>query len=167
MILPDWFYAAVLDNALVLTIDPAYFSLSGGLERWLYRIVRKHGGRQAEGWQFDIAHLHAKSGSLSPLKHFAYDLRDIVRRQPLPGYRLVIERLRHGGERFSFTPIPSAFAAMRLDPRSRSNLGISCKSARAIGDRSLSCHQGPDPRAIRDQNPQKTKEFCGSPGALT
>jgi plasmid replication initiation protein len=107
LILPDWFYAAVLDNALVLTIDPAYFSLSGGLERWLYRIVRKHGGRQAEGWQFDIAHLHAKSGSLSPLKHFAYDLRDIVRRQPLPGYRLVIERLRHGGERFSFAPRPA------------------------------------------------------------
>ena len=109
LILPDWFYAAVLDNALVLTIDPAYFSLSGGLERWLYRIVRKHGGRQAEGWQFDIAHLHAKSGSLSPLKHFSYDLRDIVRRQSLPGYQLVIERLRHGGERFSFAPIPVTF----------------------------------------------------------
>jgi plasmid replication initiation protein len=105
LILPDWFYAAVLDNALVLTIDAAYFSLSGGLERWLYRVVRKHGGRQAEGWQFDLTHLHAKSGSLSPLKHFAYDLRDIVRRQPLPGYRLVIERLRHGGERLSFSPI--------------------------------------------------------------
>jgi plasmid replication initiation protein len=116
LILPDWFYAAVLDNALVLTIDPAYFALSGGLERWLYRIVRKHGGRQAEGWQFDIAHLHAKSGSLSPLKHFAYDLRDIVRRQPLPGYRLVIERLRHGGERFSFTPIPISFRSYAARP---------------------------------------------------
>ena len=34
-------------------------------------------------------HLHAKSGSLSPLKHFAYDVREIVRRQTLPGYRLV------------------------------------------------------------------------------
>ncbi len=39
LILPDWFYAAVLDDALVLTIDQAYFSLTGGLERWLYRIV--------------------------------------------------------------------------------------------------------------------------------
>ena len=116
LILPDWFYAAVLDNALVLTIDPAYFSLSGGLERWLYRIVRKHGGRQAEGWQFDISHLHAKSGSLSPLKHFAYDLRNIVRRQPLPGYQLVIERLRHGGERFSFTPIPLSFRSYAARP---------------------------------------------------
>ena len=49
LILPDWFYAGVLDDALVLTIDRAYFDLTGGLERWLYRIVRKHGGRQADG----------------------------------------------------------------------------------------------------------------------
>ena len=92
LILPDWFYAGVLDDALVLTIDRAYFDLTGGLERWLYRVVRKHGGRQAGGWSFDFRHLHAKSGSLSPLKHFAYDLREIVRRQTLPGYRLLIER---------------------------------------------------------------------------
>ena len=37
LILPDWFYAGVLDEALVLTIDRAYFDLTGGLERWLYR----------------------------------------------------------------------------------------------------------------------------------
>ena len=81
LILPDWFYAGVLDEALVLTIDRAYFDLTGGLERWLYRLVRKHGGRQEGGWSFDLKHLHAKSGSLSPLKHFAYDLREIVRRE--------------------------------------------------------------------------------------
>ena len=46
LIMPDWFYRAVLDDALVLTIDPAYFGLTGGLERWLYRLVRKHAGRQ-------------------------------------------------------------------------------------------------------------------------
>src|SRR6202171_4039304 len=106
LILPDWFYTGVLDEALVLTIDRAYFDLTGGLERWLYRIVRKHGGRQDGGWSFDLIHLHVKSGSLSPLKHFAYDLREIVRRQKLPGYRLVIERGLHGVERLNFTPIP-------------------------------------------------------------
>src|ERR1044072_3215320 len=65
LILPDWFYAGILDDALVLTIDRAYFDLTGGLERWLYRVVRKHGGRQVCGWSFDFRHLHAKSGSLS------------------------------------------------------------------------------------------------------
>jgi plasmid replication initiation protein len=108
LIVPDWFYAAVLDDALVLTIDPAYFDLTGGLERWLYRLVRKHGGRQEYGWSFDFIHLHAKSGSLSPLKHFAYDLREIVRRQPLPGYRLAIEQPAAGPERLSFVPVDLA-----------------------------------------------------------
>lgn len=105
MIVPDWFYAGVLDRALVLTIDPDYFSLTGGLERWLYRIVRKHGGRQSGGWSFDIEHLHLKSGALSPLKRFAFEVRDIVRRQPLPGYVLSIDRPL-GRERLNFVPVP-------------------------------------------------------------
>ena len=91
LILPDWFYAGVMNDAFVLTIDRAYFELTGGLERWLYRLVRKHGGRQPNGWGFDLRHLHLKSGSLSPFKSFAFDVRDIVRRQSLPGYRLRLE----------------------------------------------------------------------------
>ena len=105
LIVPDWFYAAVLDNALVLTIDRAYFDLTGGLERWLYRVVRKHGGAQPGGWCFEVAHLHVKSGGLSSLKRFAFELRDIVRRQPLPGYRLAMERTPLGRELFTFKPI--------------------------------------------------------------
>jgi len=101
LILPDWFYAGVLEQGLILTIDRAYFALTGGLERWLYRLVRKHGGRQAGGWSFDIAYLHRKSGVLSPLKRFAYELRAIARRQPLPGYRLHLEHL-FGIERLAF-----------------------------------------------------------------
>lgn len=91
-VLPDWFYRGVVDRSLVLAIDPAYFRLTGGIERWLYRIARKHAGRQPKGWQFEIAHLHEKSGSLARLADFAFDLRRIAVRQPLPGYRLRIER---------------------------------------------------------------------------
>ncbi|QDL91066.1 replication initiator protein A [Paroceanicella profunda] len=105
LILPDWFYAGVLERALVLTIDRAYFDLTGGLERWLYRIVRKHGGRQAGGWSFDVPHLHLKSGVLSPLRRFAFELRAIVARQPLPGYVLALEHAL-GRDRLNFTPIP-------------------------------------------------------------
>jgi plasmid replication initiation protein len=118
LILPDWFFAGVLDRALVLTIDQAYFDLTGGLERWLYRLVRKHGGRQAGGWVFDFRHLHAKSGSLSRFSSFAFELRRIVARQPLPGYRLAVRRLRGGGEALTFTPDASAAdarLAARLD----------------------------------------------------
>ena len=104
LIVPDWFYRAVLDDALILTIDRKYFALTGGLERWLYRIVRKHAGRQPAGWRFEFRHLHAKSASLSPFKRFAFELRDIALRQPLPGYRLALERDRTGRELLAFTP---------------------------------------------------------------
>jgi plasmid replication initiation protein len=105
LILPDWFYSAVIDSALVLTIDRAYFGLTGGLERWLYRLVRKHGGHQSGGWSFDVSHLYLKSGVLSPRKQFAFDLRRIVLQQPLPGYTLRIETTL-GRERLSFVAIP-------------------------------------------------------------
>jgi len=102
LILPDWFYRAVLDDALVLTIDRTYFGLTGGLERWLYRLVRKHGGQQPTGWAFDFRHLYIKSASNSPFKRFAFELRDMARRQPLPGYRLSVKRDRGGREWLAF-----------------------------------------------------------------
>lgn len=120
LILPDWFYAGVVNRSLVLTIDRAYFQLTGGLERWLYRLVRKHGGFQAGGWSFDFAHLHLKSGALSPLKQFAFDVRAIVQRQALPGYRLTIE-YAFGRERLMFVanpvdPIDKAMRRLKLKP---------------------------------------------------
>lgn len=94
LIVPDWFYTGVLDRALILTIDPRYFLLTGGIERWLYRLVRKHAGRQLRGWRFDLHHLHVKSGSLAPFARFAFEIRRIVAGQRLPGYRLHIEKSR-------------------------------------------------------------------------
>jgi len=104
LILPDWFYAGVLENTLVLTIDRAYFGLSGGIERWLYRLVRKHAGRQPAGWRFDFRHLHLKSGSLTPFASFAFELRRIARQQALPGYHLTVERATSGEEALAFRP---------------------------------------------------------------
>ena len=106
-VLPDWFYQGVLDRRLVLTIDPGYFALTGGIERWLYRVARKHAGRQAEGWRFDLRHLHTKSASTARFTDFALDVRRIAARQPLPGYRLEIERL------FDVTGFTGEFIVMR------------------------------------------------------
>jgi plasmid replication initiation protein len=91
-VLPEWFYRGILERRLVLAIDPAYFALSGGIERWLYRVARKHASRQRNGWRFELRHLHAKSASLERFSYFALDIRRIVARQPLPGYRLAFER---------------------------------------------------------------------------
>ena len=52
-------------------------------------------------------------------QHFAYDLRDIVRRQALPGYRLTIEQPTSGPDRLSCVPTdPAPFGTPR---RRRSN----------------------------------------------
>jgi plasmid replication initiation protein len=90
-VLPEWFYRGVLDRSLVLTIDPAYFALTGGIERWLYRVARRHAGHQPQGWAFELRHLYAKSGSAARFSDFALDVRRIARRQTLPGYDLLIE----------------------------------------------------------------------------
>ena len=137
LIVPDWFYRAVLDDALVLTIDRAYFDLTGGMERWLYRIVRKHGGRQRNGWRFDFRHLHLKSGSLSPFKRFAFELRDIIRRQPLPGYTLFVEVEIGGRMLLAFEP---AACGQHVDNVVLSGTGTIVPS----GTR-LSCYREPKP----------------------
>jgi plasmid replication initiation protein len=117
-VLPDWFYRGVIDRSLVLTIDPAYFSLTGGIERWLYRVARKHAGRQPKGWSFEIAHLHAKSSSLVRVSDFALQIRRIAVRQPLPGYQLHIESearrelLRIVPSKLSTSPVDSAVEAL-------------------------------------------------------
>lgn len=106
LILPDWFYAGVMDEALVLTIDPAYFKLTGGIERWLYRLVRKHGGKQAQGWQFSFRHLYLKSGSMARFSDFACDIRRIAQRQALPGYVMGVQRDANGAETLLFRSVP-------------------------------------------------------------
>jgi plasmid replication initiation protein len=112
-VLPEWFYNSVIDRSLVLAIDPAYFRLTGGIERWLYRVARKHAGHQRHGWTFELAHLHRKSGSLARPSDFALDLRRIAARQRLPGYTLQIRRdngrelLRIRSRSFSTVPVES------------------------------------------------------------
>ena len=122
-VLPDWFYQGVLDRRLVLTIDPGYFALTGGIERWLYRVARKHAGRQADGWRFDLRHLHTKSASTARFTDFALDIRRIAARQPLPGYRLEIERV------FEATGFLGEFIVMRPsappEPVDKSHTGSS------------------------------------------
>jgi plasmid replication initiation protein len=96
----------VLDAALVLTIDPAYFRLTGGIERWLYRLVRKHGGKQDTAGSSTSAPA-PKSGSTAKPYDFACDLRALVARQSLPGYVLGIERMPDNGmELLTFRPVP-------------------------------------------------------------
>lgn len=141
-VLPEWFYNSVVDRSLVLTIDPAYFRLTGGIERWLYRVARKHAGHQRHGWLFEVAHLHVKSGSLARVSDFALDLRRITTRQPLPGYRLQIER-EHGRELLRIRPESLSTVPVETPVKT-----IGTSGARGIGTSgaALSAHQARGPQ---------------------
>lgn len=96
--LAKWFYDGVLMEGGVLAIDPAYFSLTGGRERWLYRVARKHaGGAGPDGFTISMPTLFEKSGAEGDYRRFKFEMAKIVRENALPSYRLELEH-RDGGE---------------------------------------------------------------------
>jgi plasmid replication initiation protein len=84
--LNKWLYNAVL-ACEVLTLNRDYFRLSGGLERRLYEIARKHCGNQAK-WKIGMELLHKKSGSRATLIKFREIVKRVVAANCLPDYRL-------------------------------------------------------------------------------
>src|SRR3546814_6374182 len=77
----------------VLAIDPAYFSLTGGRERWLYRVARKHaGGAGSDGFAISMPTLFEKSGAEGDYRRFKFEMTKIARENDLPGYALRVEQ---------------------------------------------------------------------------
>ncbi|APO88889.1 replication initiator protein A (plasmid) [Xanthomonas campestris pv. olitorii] len=89
VIVAEWLYKAFLHYE-VLTIDRRYFLLTQSLERRLYELARKHAGDKAI-WKCDIEIMRQKSGSIQTLRHFRSDVRDIIRRDALPDYRVALD----------------------------------------------------------------------------
>lgn len=87
--LSSWFYDGVLMNGGVLSIDRAYFDITGGRERWLYKVARKHaGGAGPEGFAIALPTLFEKSGAEGQYRRFKFEIAAIVRRNDLPGFDL-------------------------------------------------------------------------------
>jgi hypothetical protein len=87
--LAKWFYDGVLMEGGVLKIDPEYFKLTGGRERWLYRVARKHaGGAGPDGFTISMPTLYEKSGADSDYRRFKFELGRIARENSLPQYSL-------------------------------------------------------------------------------
>lgn len=96
--LSNWFYEGVLMQGGVLSIDRAYFDLTGGRERWLYKVARKHAGGAGEGgFAISMPTLFEKSGAEGAYRRFKFEIAKIAERDPLPGYTLELERT--GGKR--------------------------------------------------------------------
>ncbi len=93
--LAKWFYDGVLMEGGVLAIDPAYFSMTGGRERWLYRVARKHaGGAGADGFAISMPTLFEKSGAEGDYRRFKFEMAKIAKENSLPGYSLELESRR-------------------------------------------------------------------------
>lgn len=104
IVLSRWVYSGIVQKGGVLSIDPAYFELTGGFERWLYRVARKHAGHQAAGWNFTMKKLYQKSGSSGEFRNFAIEIRKVVAGNSLPEYALSISRSRAGEEVVHIAP---------------------------------------------------------------
>ena len=87
--LNKWLYNALLARE-VLTLNRDYFRLSGGLERRLYELARKHCGNQAK-WKIGMELLHKKSGSRATLIKFRELLKRVVAANCLPDYGLIYD----------------------------------------------------------------------------
>jgi plasmid replication initiation protein len=85
--LSDWFYEGVLMDGGLLAIDPSYFSITGGRERWLYRVARKHAGGAGEGgFAIPLPTLFEKSGAEGTYRRFKFEIQAIVHGNDLPGF---------------------------------------------------------------------------------
>lgn len=121
--LANWFYEGLMMEGGVLSIDRAYFDISGGRERWLYKVARKHAGGAGEGgFAISMPTLFEKSGAEGEYRRFKFELIKIAERDALPGYALRIEQpegkrepairmMRRRGD-----PAPSPIAAVRAKP---------------------------------------------------
>lgn len=95
--LSNWFWEGVMMKGGVLAIDRAYFDITGGRERWLYKVARKHAGGAGEGgFAISMPVLFEKSGAEGEYRRFKFELLKLADKNALPGYDLSIEATRAG-----------------------------------------------------------------------
>jgi plasmid replication initiation protein len=92
--LPQWFVDGVVDSKLVLGINPAYFQITGGLERWLYRTARKFSGVTPNGARYTLDHLHRRSGSGSKYRDFKYKIKKLIEAGNIPDFHFTLYKAR-------------------------------------------------------------------------
>lgn len=105
--LSDWFYNSLIAKE-VLTINKDYFRIRKALDRRIYEIARKHCGDQ-QRWQVRLDSLHQKTGSISHLRRFRFNMKQLAASNHLPDYILeykedIIIFTNRISERISRTP---------------------------------------------------------------
>lgn len=142
--LSNWFYEGVLMSGGVLSIDRAYFDITGGRERWLYKVARKHAGGAGEGgFAISLPTLFEKSGAEGQYRRFKFEIAKIAERDELPGFALTIEpgegkrepalRMRRRAEDAARpASTPGSAPAPAASPRSRDGAARAVVQAAAL-----------------------------------
>jgi plasmid replication initiation protein len=114
VVLPEWLFDAVSNCSLVLSLHRDYFLLTGGIERWLYRFVRKGAGRNRGGWRWRMRTLHERSGTTQDFKYFAREVRSIAAAGKLLDYKLQLVEER--GETYLHARRIGSDIALKAEP---------------------------------------------------
>lgn len=122
--LAGWFWEGLMMDGGVLSIDRAYFDITGGRERWLYKVARKHAGGAGDvGFAISLPTLFEKSGAEGQYRRFKFEIAKIAEKDGLPGYTLRIEQGGDGREpllrmirRKGDAPLPSPPAVSTVAP---------------------------------------------------
>lgn len=122
VVLSEWFIRRIMIDRSVLAISREYFLLKGGIERWLYKIARKHCGNN-DCWFFPTKTLYKKYPSGREFRKFKADLKRIVDADCLPEYHTYWDGEQ---ERVQFMP--------REGSRELRQLPRALRDARGIAD---------------------------------
>lgn len=88
VVLPEWLWRSVRERR-VLTISRRYFRLRRPMDRRIYELARKHCGHQSI-WRVSMDTLHKKSGSMAAQREFRRLVKELVKSEGLPEYRITI-----------------------------------------------------------------------------
>jgi len=87
--LSDWVYR-IIEGSEVLTLSRDYFRLRKPTDRRIYELARKHCGEQDE-WKISLELLHKKTGAGSHYREFKSMIRELVKNDHLPDYRVELD----------------------------------------------------------------------------
>lgn len=99
VVISDWLFSLITSTGRAISVDPIYFEISGGIERKLYLIARRHVGNQSI-WTINLTNLYERVGVKMPLRQFKAKLAKIIEERSLPHYdvELVAELHMVGGK---------------------------------------------------------------------
>lgn len=91
----QWMYQKVADgeNPEVLTLHSDYFRIRG-IGRFVYRLARKSAGKNNAKWLFQT--IYKRIGSTGTFNKFSFRLRNLIKANDLPEYKLQMEVGRAG-----------------------------------------------------------------------